>query len=58
MGPTVYGLRGHVADAQAAGAATEAAIGDQSAVRTPAGARHGPGDSEHLPHAGPAFGPS
>ena len=49
-------LGGHVADAEAVGAAGEAAVGDERTVAPAPGAGHGAGDGQHLAHAGAALG--
>ena len=55
-GTTVDGLGGDVADTEAVGSPGEAAVGDERSVAATAGALHGPGDGEHLAHAGTALG--
>ena len=57
IGPPSVGLGGDVADAQAGGAAGEAAVGQQQHVLAEAGALDRAGHGQHLAHARPALGP-
>src|SRR5699024_1286059 len=50
-GAAVDRLGGDVADAEAPGAAAEAAVGDEGAFLSPTGALERTGDGEHLAHA-------
>src|SRR5207244_6589346 len=50
-GPTLDGHGSDVADAEAVGAAREAALGHERCVRAPTRTLHGTRDGEHLAHA-------
>ena len=55
-GPTVNRLGGHMAHAESMGATGEASVGNECGVATTTGALHGPGDGQHLAHAGTPLG--